>query len=361
MTQKLFILAAGGTGGHLFPAQATAQELLKAGHRVVLMTDPRFAAFAKGFEGVEVHSLPMGKIGGGIKGKVMGAAGVLRSILAALALLKRMSPSAVIGFGGYPSFPTMAAAICLKLPTMIHEQNKLAGKANRLLARGVRKIAATFPETLGLAEKDKTKIVVVGNPVRPAILELNARGYEAPQDKINLLIFGGSQGARIFSEVVPEAITRLPENLRTKLRIAQQARAEDGSAVVKKYSDLRIIADVRPFFEDMPQQLAKAHLVICRAGASTIAEMTVAGKPAIYAPYPYAADDHQRHNAEYIMQHGAGWLLPDKEFTVEALEKKLETLFTQTELLKTAANNASALALPDAGVRLAGMAQALAA
>lgn len=355
MHSKIFVLCAGGTGGHLFPAQAAAQELLKRGYRVALLTDPRFAAFAKGFEGVEVHPLPMDRIGGGIKGKLVGGFQLLHSIGEARLLLKKLQPAVVIGFGGYPSVPGMAAAIWLKLPTMIHEQNKLAGRANRMLAKFVRVIAASFPETIGV---DPGKVTITGNPVRTEIQRLPTINHQP--STINLLIFGGSQGARIFSKVVPEAIALLPEELRARLRIAQQARQEDGSAVVQRYKEMRIIADIRPFFEDMPDQLAKANLVICRAGASTVAEMAAAGKPAIYAPYPHAADDHQRYNAEYMVVHNAGWLLPDAQFTAEALAAKLTELFTQPELLKTAATNASALAMPDAAAKLAEMAEGLA-
>lgn len=351
---KLFIIAAGGTGGHLFPAQSVAKELLACGHRVALVTDPRFAAYTKGFEGVEIHTLPMGKMSGGLKAKIIGACKLLLSLGEARALLKKLQPAAVIGFGGYPSFPTMQAAVWLKLPTLIHEQNKRMGKVNRLLAANVRAIAASFPDTIG-AVADKT--VVTGNPVRFTNHEPRIMNHE----KINLLIFGGSQGARIFSEIVPEAITKLPLELREKIRITQQARAEDGAGVVQCYNAMRIVADVRPFFEDMPDHIAKANLVICRSGASTVAEMLMAGKPAIYAPYPFAAENHQYDNAQYVVERGGGWLMPDAEMTVNSLAAKLQELLTSPEKLQKAATHASGLAMHGAAAKVAELAEKLSA
>jgi UDP-N-acetylglucosamine--N-acetylmuramyl-(pentapeptide) pyrophosphoryl-undecaprenol N-acetylglucosamine transferase len=350
---KLFILAAGGTGGHLFPAQAVAKELLARGHRVALVTDPRFAAYTKGFEGVEIHTLPMGKMSGGLKNKIIGALRLLLSIGEARQLLQKLKPAVVIGFGGYPSFPTMAAAIWLKLPTLIHEQNKRMGKVNRLLAKaGVGAIAASFPETIGMVAG---KTVVTGNPVR---IQSPVASFQS-SERIDLLVFGGSQGARIFSEVVPEAIARLPEELSGRLRITQQARAEDGAIVVERYKNLRIIADIRPFFEDMPDHIARANLVICRSGASTVAEMLMAGRPAIYAPYPFAAENHQYDNAKYVVDRGAGWLLPDAEMTAEKLTAMLIELLTSPEKLQTASANASHLAMPEAAAKVAEMAEKL--
>lgn len=347
---KHYIIAAGGTGGHLFPAQAVAHGLLAKGHRVSLVTDPRFAGYTKGFEGVEIHTLPTRKTTGGLFAKIMAAAGILRSLFYARGLLKRLAPDAVIGFGGYPSFPTMQAAIWLGIPTLIHEQNKRMGRANRVLARGVKRIAVSFPDTVGVHPAAQQKMVLTGNPVRPAILALYDRAYTLTQTgkKWNLLIFGGSQGARIFSEVVPQAIAALPESLREKLHVVQQARQEDLVKVVQHYTDLRIVAEVKPFFDDMPERLAAAHLVICRSGASTVAEMAMAGLPAIYAPYPYAADNHQQDNADYMSQHQAGWVMSDSQMTPDALSALLQEVLGAPEKLEETSRNARKLALPEA-------------
>lgn len=377
---KRYIIAAGGTGGHLFPAQAVAKGLLEKGYRVSLITDPRFAAYTKGFEGVEIHTLPTSKVSGGVKAKIMAVLGIIKSLFFARRLLKELHPAAVIGFGGYPSFPTMQAAIWLKIPTLIHEQNKLMGRANRMLAGGVTKIATSFPDTLLSAKRSlpteqgsarsggvwgkephSNNITLTGNPVRPAILELHGTPYTLPatDKKWNLLIFGGSQGAKIFSTIVPEAMALLPEDLRNRLSIVQQARQEDLVTLVQRYSDLRIIAEVKTFFDDMPERLAKAHLLICRSGASTIAELTVAGRPAIYAPYPYAADDHQSHNAAFVMQHEAGWLMPDAKMTAESLPTLLTEILQNPEKLEKAATNARSLALPDAAAKIIALAETL--
>jgi UDP-N-acetylglucosamine--N-acetylmuramyl-(pentapeptide) pyrophosphoryl-undecaprenol N-acetylglucosamine transferase len=349
------VLAAGGTGGHLFPAQALAQNLLARGYRVVLLTDKRFAAYTKGFEGVEIIPIPAGRSGSGIKAKLLGFCEMIYGVWVARGILSKLQPRVVVGFGGYPSFPTMQAAIWLRLPTMIHEQNRRIGRANRLLAGGVMQIATSFPDMRGLTPANTPICMLTGNPVRPAILAMQYRAYRLPKkdDALwNILIFGGSQGARIFSEVVPLALGQLPESLRKRLRITQQARPEELAKTQESYRHNGIVANIQPFINDMPEQLAHAHLVICRAGASTLAELMVVGRPAILAPYPFAADNHQRDNAEFFVEHGAGWLLPDASLTAETLAAMLTELFASPTRLTQAAAAAKSLALPQAAEAL---------
>ncbi len=358
---KHYILAAGGTGGHLFPAQAVASALLAHGHQVTLLTDPRSAGYGNGFAGVACVTLPLHKSGSGLVTKIRSLLSILQSLRVALRYLKQSRPAAVIGFGGYPSLPTMLAAQWLGIPTCIHEQNKKMGKANRLLSKRANAVATSFPEVVGFVPQPQQQVTLTGNPVRPAIAALAGMPYTLPAEnqKFRLLIFGGSQGARIFSTVVPEAIALLPETLRNHLSLVQQARQEDLVSVVQRYSDLRIVAEVKPFFDDMPERLQATHLVICRAGASTVAELLMVGRPAIYAPYPHAAENHQQDNAAFVVQHHAGWLMPDAEMTPQNLAALLEKLLSEPALMTQAAAAASTLAETNAAQRIAQLLEAL--
>jgi UDP-N-acetylglucosamine--N-acetylmuramyl-(pentapeptide) pyrophosphoryl-undecaprenol N-acetylglucosamine transferase len=353
-TRSLVVLAAGGTGGHLFPAEALARELMGRGHAVALVTDKRAHAFP--VEGVPTYRVPAGRTDNtGIVGRLRALVEIGSGTLAASRLLKRLAPGAVVGFGGYPSVPTMLAATRLRLPSMIHEQNAVLGRANRLLARRVRRVATAFETVQGLGPADRAKVVQTGNPVRPAILALRDRRYEPPTSggEIRLLITGGSQGARILSRIIPEALKALPTALKSQLKVSQQVRPEDFDAVAAAYEGSGIAVEAKRFFDDIPTRLDAAHLVIGRAGGSTTAELTVVGRPAILVPLAAAIADEQTANATVLVKHGAAWLLPERDFTVAALSHLLERLLGDAGALAHAATAAHALGQPAAARHLA--------
>jgi UDP-N-acetylglucosamine--N-acetylmuramyl-(pentapeptide) pyrophosphoryl-undecaprenol N-acetylglucosamine transferase len=281
----------------------------------------------------------------------------------ARALLRRLAPSAAVGFGGYPSVPTMWAASGRRIPTLIHEQNSVLGRANRLLAPRVDRIATSFAAVLGIRDADREKTVLTGNPVRTAIAAIGTRPYPArnsADDPLTVLIFGGSQGARILSDVVPAAVAALPVDARAKLRIVQQCRTEDLDRVRALYDGADIQAELKTFFDDMPERIAAAHVLIGRAGASTIAEITAAGRPAILVPYRHAMDDHQTANARAVADAGAGWVMAEPDFTETALAARIEAFLSDPSLLREAATRSLTTGRPDAAERLADAAEALA-
>ena len=352
-----FVLAAGGTGGHLFPAQALAARLLAQGEAVYLTTDVRTEGLADKMPGVAVRQVRAGRFGGGPLRAACGIADLAVGVVQARRLLRQLRPAAVVGFGGYASVPTMVAAAQLGLPTVIHEQNAVLGRANRMLAPRARRIATGFSETSGLRPQDRGRAVQTGNPVRPAILAVGGRPYAPPEPggTIELLVFGGSQGARVFAELVPAALALLPAELRARLRLCQQARPEDGAAVAEQLAALGIAAEVESFFTDMPERLARAHLVICRAGASTIAELAAAGRPALLVPYPHAMDDHQSANARAFAAAGGGWAMPQSTLTDAVLAERLAELLEDAAALQLAAAAARRFAGDDAAERLAAL------
>ena len=352
-----FVLAAGGTGGHLFPAEALAARLLADGCKVHLTTDGRADNFSERMPGVAVRQVRAGRLGGGPLRAACGIADIAVGIVQARRLLRQLQPAAVVGFGGYASVPTMIAATQLGLPTVIHEQNAVLGRANRMLASRVRSIATGFPETAGLRPQDRSRAVHTGNPVRPAIIAVGAVPYAPPppEGTIELLVFGGSQGARVFAELVPSALALLPQSLRARLRLTQQARPEDCAAVVERLTALGVTATVESFFTDMPKRLACSQLVICRAGASTIAELAAAGRPALLVPYPHATDDHQSANARAFAASGGGWALPQADLTSAALAERIAELFGDPAALLLAAAAARGFARDDAAERLAAL------
>jgi UDP-N-acetylglucosamine--N-acetylmuramyl-(pentapeptide) pyrophosphoryl-undecaprenol N-acetylglucosamine transferase len=350
-----FVLAAGGTGGHLFPAEALAQELIERGAQVRLLTDSRAAAFTAPIPGVAVHSVRAGRFDGGPTRAAWGLAELAAGTLQARRLLRRLRPAAVIGFGGYPSVPTVLAAVSLGVPTLIHEQNAVLGRANRLLAPLVQQIAIGFPDTTRLRPADRARAVHTGNPIRPAILAFGEVTYEPPEPQraIELLIIGGSQGAHVLAEIVPAALTTLAPSLRNRLRISQQARPEDAAAVVAAYKVAGISAQVEGFFTDVPRRLARAHLVICRAGASTVSELAAIGRPALLIPYPYAADDHQTANARAFAAAGGGSVVVQTDLRPATLALDLERLLTDGPRLKLMARRAAGFGRRDAARQLA--------
>ena len=356
------IIAAGGTGGHLFPARALAEELLGRGRAVVAVTDRRGGDIADGLSGMPVHRLRASALSGrSLAGKVSGAVDLLIGTLEARSLLRRLRPCAVVGFGGYPTVPPLYAARRLGIRTVIHEQNAVLGRANRLLAGRVDLIATSFEATAGLDAAQAARTMLTGNPVRSDIAALHRGTYRAPNGdgRLRVLVFGGSQGARILSQVVPAALESLPAGARQRFVLVQQCRPEDVAAVSQTYERLGVAAEIAPFFGDMAQRLDAAQLVICRSGASTVAELGAAGRPALLVPYRFATDDHQSANARAAEADGAAWLMPEQAFTAEALAARLEALVAcPRQLVEVAAaahrrgRPAAASALADAVERL---------
>lgn len=352
------ILAAGGTGGHIFPAEALAEVLTGMGERVVLITDSRFARFKTGaLSGIEIRTIRAGTVGGSLFRKIKGGIFLLLGIVQARRTLQSLNPKVVVGFGGYPSFPTVFAAPRLNIPTVIHEQNSVLGRANRLLVSRVSRIAVSFPDTQMLALEHAHKLSFTGNPVRTSIRALKDVPYASiSQDgKMHLLVTGGSLGATVFSDVVPAAIAKLPTPLRARIRIDQQCREADMDATGERYRELGVNVDLAPFFVDVPARLAGSHLVIARAGASTVAELAVAGRPAILVPLPTAMDNHQYHNGQALEAVGGGWVMTQDGFTADSLAARLEAFLTAPATLSRAAENAKRLASPDAAEKLAAL------
>ena len=356
------VLAAGGTGGHLFPAEALATELIGRGQQVHLLTDSRADALAEA-AGVTVHHVRAGALGGGPIRAAHGLAELAAGAVQARRLLRRLSPQVVVGFGGYPSVPTMLAAASLGIATLIHEQNAVLGRANRLLAPRMRRIATGFAETAAMRPADRRRAVHVGNPVRPAIFAMGQPVYTPPMpdQTVELLILGGSQGARVLSEIVPPALASLPPRLRVSLRVSQQTRPEDLAAVVRAYAKAGIPAEIESFFADVPQRMARAHLAICRAGASTLAELSAIGRPAVLVPYPHATDDHQTANARAFAAAGGGWVAPQAELSADTLALLLQKLLDDGPALALAAERAQGFGRRDAAQHLAQLALALGA
>ncbi|NIA68625.1 undecaprenyldiphospho-muramoylpentapeptide beta-N-acetylglucosaminyltransferase [Pelagibius litoralis] len=349
-------LAAGGTGGHMFPAQALARELLSRGIAVMLITDKRGGGFGPDLPQVETYRIPAGAMAGaGIGKKLRSAAQLALGYLRARSHLKRGGAEVAVGFGGYPSVPTILAAAHRGLRVVLHEQNSVLGRANRLLAPRAGIIATSFDRVEGIAAGDRNKIRVTGNPVRPAVAAIGTRPYAVPGegDALRLLVVGGSQGAAVFNDVVPAAIAQLPEELRSRLRVHQQVPGQAGDTVAEVYRGCGVAHDLAPFFDDVPARLAAAHLVISRAGASTVAELAAAGRPAVMVPYPLATDDHQTGNAQALVEVGGGWLMPQSDLDAESLCKRLTSLLSTPALLARAASCAHAAAHLNAASDLA--------
>lgn len=354
---KNIVLAAGGTGGHIFPAEALAAKLLEHGKQVTLVTDSRYHTHAYTPKKMDIKRISAVRISGGLVGKLKGFIYIAISFLQARKVLKNLKVDVVVGFGGYPSLPTMLAAISLKKKIIIHEQNAVLGRVNRLIAPMSNKIAASLPNTKGVKSSDAGKIVVTGNPVRPAIKNIKDMPYPSFEEGsvFNLLIMGGSQGATVLSEVVPEAIINLPDSIKSNLRIDQQCRAEDIEVVRKKYKEAGVSANLASFFDDIPSRISLSHLVIGRAGASTITELMVAGRPSILVPYKYAMDNHQMENALVIEKASAAKVIAQDDFNSEGLSKLLEGYITNYDKLKEMADRAKKLGNDKADEELAAL------
>jgi UDP-N-acetylglucosamine--N-acetylmuramyl-(pentapeptide) pyrophosphoryl-undecaprenol N-acetylglucosamine transferase len=355
MISRHYVLAAGGTGGHMIPAHALAEELMDRGHHVALITDERGARIPGLFDRVPVHILPAGRLTGGPIGWIR----AIRNILAGRAMASRMyetfRPSAVIGFGGYPALPALLAARRDKIATLIHEQNAVLGRVNRLVASRVDAIAVAYSKIDRLSAKLADKTHLVGNPVRQEVLALRDQPFPPLTDDgiFRVLVTGGSQGAAILSAVVPEGLALLPEHFRRRLQVTQQCRASDIEDVRAKYAANGIPADLATYLPDLPDRLGWSHLVIGRAGASTIAELTAAGRPAILVPLPSATDDHQTANAREMAKAGGARMIAQKKFTPIELAKQIQKLGLEPQALAMAAERAKAVGRPNAASDLA--------
>jgi UDP-N-acetylglucosamine--N-acetylmuramyl-(pentapeptide) pyrophosphoryl-undecaprenol N-acetylglucosamine transferase len=366
------VIAAGGTGGHFYPAEALATTLIERGQWVVLMTDARSGALRSSvFDERNQYVLP----GAGIAGRGAVRAGkavfsLAAGVARARGIMGRIRPAAVVAFGGYPSVPPVLATRLLRdrPPVILHEQNAVLGRANRFLARHASVLALSFAGTSRVPSK--VRRLVTGNPVRPAVTMLSQTGYKAPPGpkhdgsieggSIRLLVLGGSLGARVFSDVVPGAIARLPAGMRARLRVTQQCRSEDLDRVRAAYSAGEITAELAPFFSDVADRLRTAHLVIARAGASSVAELAVSGRPSILVPLPGAIDDHQSANAKALADAGGAWVIPQSGFSVAALAERLSTLLADPAALADAASFARLVARPDAAAALANVVEQVA-
>ena len=358
-----FVLAAGGTGGHMVPAAALARELGKRGHRVALVSDERGVRFPGLFEGIQTHVLPAGRLSGGPLGWAKAAREMWRGRAMARELYRTFKPGAVIGFGGYPALPALLAAFADGVPAAVHEQNAVLGRVNRLVAGRVDAIATSYGQVERLAAKHRVKVHVVGNPVREAVLALRTRPYPLLEEDgiFRVLVTGGSQGASVLSKVVPDGLAMLPVNFRRRLQVTHQARIEDIDAARAQYAQHGIPAELATYLPDMPEQLAWAHLVIARAGASTLAELTAAGRPAILVPLPSATDDHQTVNAREMTQAGGARTIAQSAFTPVELAKQMQKLGLDPAALQNAAGRARGCGRPDAASDLADLVESLGA
>src|SRR5471030_390477 len=352
---SIIVLSAGGTGGHLFPAQALAGELVRRGRDIVVVTDARFANYATQFPGAAIATVPSSPFNAAVAPFKIAA-----GVLVALLKLLKLKPAAVIGFGGYPSVPVMLAATWLRLPTAIIEQNAVVGRANRLVMNKVSRVAAAFP-IARFAPADTSKIVLTGNPLRPEVEALWGAAYTVPEagGPLRLLVFGGSQGARALSQIVPAALTRLPQDMKMRLWVVQQCRPEDIEQVREIYRNAEIRAELQSFFADLPGRMVETHLVIARAGAGTVAELMAIGRPAILVPLLGALDDNQTRNADILAKAEAGWRVAQRDFSPDSLAQMLIRIFGDSLALARRATAAHALAVPRAAEKLADAVESL--
>ncbi len=353
------LLSAGGTGGHLFPAEALAHELVSRGWTIHLATDDRAGKFATDFPAAEIYQIHSATIGGKNPFALAHTFWTLwRGVRQATKIIEAIKPKAVIGFGGYPTVPPLYAATRRNVPTLIHEQNAVMGRANKALAARAAAIAGGF-----LAPDKDGRIVVTGNPVRPSVIEAAALPYQVSRsdEPFHLVIFGGSQGAQFFSGALPEAIGVLPAALRARLKVTQQARAPDEAAVKAAYGELGIAADVAPFFDDMAARIASAQLVVSRSGASTVSELAVIGRPSILVPYPHALDHDQAANAARLAAAGGAIVERQSDLSAEKLAALIDSLMSNPDRTSRMAEVARSVGKPNAASLLADLAEAIAA
>ena len=356
------LLAAGGTGGHLFPAQALAEALAARGVPVELATDSRALKYGGDFPARAIHAIAAATpTGGSIVSKGLALLTLARGTLDARKVVRAVNPRAVVGFGGYPTVPPLLAATMLGVPAVLHEQNAVMGRANRFLAKRVTAIATGFATLGGADDSIRAKATVVGNPVRPSVLAAAKLPFPASGGFLRILVTGGSQGARVMSDIVPAAIELLSADRRARLKIVQQARGEDAARVRDIYARLALDAEVAPFFADLPGRMAAAHLVIARSGASTVSELAVIGRPAILVPFPFALDNDQAANAAELAKSGAVTVIKQAEFTANWLAQALAAALDDPAALANRAQSAKSAGRPDAAERLADLVLAVAA
>ncbi|MBA85130.1 UDP-N-acetylglucosamine--N-acetylmuramyl-(pentapeptide) pyrophosphoryl-undecaprenol N-acetylglucosamine transferase [Thalassobius sp. S69A] len=359
-TQPLLVIAAGGTGGHMFPAQALAEAMLRRGWRVKLSTDARGARYTGGFpHSVEIEQVSSATFArGGLLAKAAVPFRILGGVLGMMMRMRRDRPAVVVGFGGYPSIPAIGAATLLKLPRMIHEQNGILGRVNQIFAPRVDAVACgTWPTDL----PEGVEGVHTGNPVRKAVHDRAGAGYISPGEyPMSILVMGGSQGARILSDVVPGAIAALPDALLQYVRVSHQARDEDFDRVTQFYAEHGIAADVQPFFHDVPTRMSEAQLVISRSGASSVADISVIGRPSILVPFAAATGDHQTANARGLVEAGAAILIPENRLEISTLAEQIATVLTNPQGAQMMAGAALSCGKPEATEELVQMVMTLA-
>lgn len=347
------VVSAGGTGGHIFPAECLADEMAKRGYEVILITDNRYKNYLENKKSFEIVRIKSATISPGVIGKITSLVKIVIGTIQAFLVLKKNNIPVVVGFGGYPSFPALLAGFLAKKITIIHEQNSVLGKANLFISKFVKIIATSFREVKKIEMMQRRKVEYTGNPVRREIIEVGKGEYNSSFEKFNILVVGGSLGARVFSEVIPEAIKKLPSDFKKKLKLIQQVRIEDLERVRKSYDEEKIEFEIEPFFKDLPEKLSNTHLVIARSGASTVAELAVAGRPSVLVPIPNSIFDHQLINAKKLTELNAAWLLEQKDFTAESLSQLLTKLFSDSESLIKAADAAKKIGEPEAVKKLA--------
>jgi UDP-N-acetylglucosamine--N-acetylmuramyl-(pentapeptide) pyrophosphoryl-undecaprenol N-acetylglucosamine transferase len=358
-----FLLAAGGTGGHMLPAYALAAELIARGHRVALVSDDRGLRIPGAPAEMETHVLPAGRASGGPLGWLKGALAIRKGRRMAIELIDAFDPAVVVGFGGYPSLPSLLAAGATKRPRVLHEQNAVLGRVNRLMAPRVDAVAVAYRSIQRYPAGHEAKLHIIGNPVRAEIVAIRDDGFPPlPDDGIfRLLVVGGSLGAAVLGEVVPAAIAMLPRALLDRLQVVQQCREADLEAVRAKYAELGVAAECAPYIQDFPERLRWAHMVIARAGASTVAELACAGRPAIFVPYPQAMDDHQTWNVVDLVEVGGAISFQQPDFTPAEVAKHLQRMALEPGALEEAAERAASCGLPDATRDLADLVESFAA
>jgi UDP-N-acetylglucosamine--N-acetylmuramyl-(pentapeptide) pyrophosphoryl-undecaprenol N-acetylglucosamine transferase len=355
---KLILLAAGGTGGHLFPAEATAVALRKLGAEVALATDTRAAHYGSEFPPDRVSVIPSATLRGGGPLSYARTLTVLTLGMAkAWMMLRRLDPAAVVGFGGYPTLPPMFAAAMRGIPTVLHDANAVMGRANRALAPRVTAIASSFPEVALLPDALKSKVTLTGNPVRPNVIAAASVPYPVPRagEPLRIIVFGGSQGARVMADIVPDAVARLDPALRARLHVVQQARGEDLPRVQEDYARIGVKAEIASFFSDLPGRIAQSHLVVSRSGASTVAELSAIGRPTILVPLPGALDQDQLNNARVLEQAGGAVAIEQRDFSPERAAAELAALLNDPARLTAMAAGARSIGALDAADRLAAL------
>jgi len=355
------VLMAGGTGGHLFPAMALAQELRRRGHVIHLITDHRVGAYGEDFPAEAIHIVPSAtpSIRNPLKFLRAGLI-ILGGTASSARLLRKLDPAVVVGFGGYPTFPPLLAASMMGIPGVLHEANAVLGRANRALVRFTDALALSFEPTR-FVEGTKARKVVTGNPIRDrvrAVLDTPYPGL-SPSARLRLLVFGGSQGARAFADLLPQAIALLPEELRMRLDVTQQCRPEDLDRVAEAYRQAKVNVELAAFFTDLPERMAHSHLVVCRSGASSVSELCAIGRPSILIPLPGALDADQKTNAGLVQAAGGGWIAEQATLSPQLLATRLTEVLGDAETLRKAAQVARGLGRPQAVEALADLAESL--